>query len=67
MGEQICLQWNDFKDNVSTSFRSLRDDRDFAVSGSAKTTESVSEQLAGLLTTQLSKLDERETDERETR
>ena len=30
MGEQICLQWNDFKDIVSTSFRSLRDDRDFA-------------------------------------
>ena len=30
MAEKLCLQWNDFKDNVSTAFRSLRDDRDFA-------------------------------------
>ena len=30
MAEKLCLQWNDFKDNVSTAFRSLRGDRDFA-------------------------------------
>ena len=30
MAEKLCLQWNDFKDNVSTAFGSLRDDHDFA-------------------------------------
>ena len=27
--EKLCLQWNDFKDNVSSSFGDLRGDRDF--------------------------------------
>ena len=27
--EKLCLQWNDFKDNVSSSFGDLREDRDF--------------------------------------
>ena len=26
--EKLCLQWNDFKDNVSSSFRELREDED---------------------------------------
>ena len=30
MSEKLCLQWNDFKDNVLTSFSSLRGDTDFA-------------------------------------
>ena len=28
--EKFCLQWNDFKDNVSSAFGNLRDDREFA-------------------------------------
>ena len=27
--EKLCLQWNDFKDNVTSSFRELREDVDF--------------------------------------
>ena len=27
--EKLCLQWNDFRDNVSSSFGDLRDDKDF--------------------------------------
>ena len=27
--EKLCLQWNDFKENISTSFGALRDDKDF--------------------------------------
>ena len=30
MSEKLCLQWNDFKDNVNTAFGSLREDCDFA-------------------------------------
>ena len=30
MSEKLCLQWNDFKENVITAFGSLRDDRDFS-------------------------------------
>ena len=30
MAEKFCLQWNDFRDNVSTAFGSLREDHDFA-------------------------------------
>ena len=30
MSEKLCLQWNDFKDNVILSFGSLREDKDFA-------------------------------------
>ena len=26
--EKLCLQWNDFKENASSSFRELREDRD---------------------------------------
>ena len=26
--EKLCLQWNDFKDNVSSSFGGLREDKD---------------------------------------
>ena len=29
MSEKLCLQWNDFKDNVNTAFGSLREDSDF--------------------------------------
>ena len=29
MSEKLCLQWNDFKDNVSNSFGNLREDKDF--------------------------------------
>ena len=29
MSEKLCLQWNDFKDNLESSFRSLREDSDF--------------------------------------
>ena len=28
--EKLCLQWNDFKDNVSSTFGKLRDDKEFA-------------------------------------
>ena len=27
--EKLCLQWNDFKENITSSFRELRKDRDF--------------------------------------
>ena len=27
--EKLCLQWNDFKDNITSSFRNLREDKDF--------------------------------------
>ena len=28
--EKLCLQWNDFKENVTTSLKELREDKDFA-------------------------------------
>ena len=28
-GEKLCLQWNDFCDNVSSAFGDLRDDKEF--------------------------------------
>ena len=27
--EKLCLQWNDFKENITSSFRNLREDREF--------------------------------------
>ena len=27
--EKLCLQWNDFKENITSSFRDLREDREF--------------------------------------
>ena len=30
MSEKLCLQWNDFKENISSTFGSLREDVDFA-------------------------------------
>ena len=30
MSKKLCLQWNDFKDNVINAFGSLREDNDFA-------------------------------------
>ena len=30
MSEQLCLQWNDFKDNVKAAFENFRDDKDFS-------------------------------------
>ena len=30
MAEKLCLQWNDFQDNVASAFGSLREDNDFA-------------------------------------
>ena len=27
--EKLCLQWNDFKDNVSSAFGDLRQDKEF--------------------------------------
>ena len=30
MSEKLCLQWNDFKENITTTFGSLREDNDFA-------------------------------------
>ena len=30
MSEKLCLQWNDFKENVISSFESLREDQDFS-------------------------------------
>ena len=30
MSEKLCLQWNDFKENATTAFGSLREDNDFA-------------------------------------
>ena len=29
MSEKLCLQWNDFKENVNNAFGRLRDDKDF--------------------------------------
>ena len=29
MSEQLCLRWNDFKENVNSAFGSLRNDREF--------------------------------------
>ena len=29
MAEKLCLQWNDFKDNILTAFSGLREDNDF--------------------------------------
>ena len=29
MSEKLCLQWNDFQENVKNAFGSLRDDNDF--------------------------------------
>ena len=29
MSEQLCLQWNDFKENVNTAFEKLRNDKEF--------------------------------------
>ena len=26
--EKLCLQWNDFKENATSSFRELREDKD---------------------------------------
>ena len=30
MSEKLCLQWNDFKQNVNSAFRTLRNDKDFS-------------------------------------
>ena len=30
MSEKLCLQWNDFKNNVTSAFGNLREDTDFA-------------------------------------
>ena len=30
MLEKLCLQWNDFKENVNSAFASLREDNDFS-------------------------------------
>ena len=30
MSEKLCLQWNDFKENITASFGNLREDKDFA-------------------------------------
>ena len=30
MSETLCLNWNDFQDNVKSAFGNLRDDQDFA-------------------------------------
>ena len=30
MSEKLCLNWNDFQDNVKSAFKNLRDDQDFA-------------------------------------
>ena len=27
--EKLCLQWNDFKENITSSFRELREDKEF--------------------------------------
>ena len=28
-GEKLCLQWNDFKENITSAFTQLREDKDF--------------------------------------
>ena len=30
MSEKLCLKWNDFQENVNSTFASLRDDNDFS-------------------------------------
>ena len=30
MAERLCLQWNDFRDNVTSDFGNLREDKDFS-------------------------------------
>ena len=30
MSEKLCLQWNDFPDNIKIAFAHLREDNDFA-------------------------------------
>ena len=30
MSEKLCLQWNDFQDNIKRAFGSLREDNDFS-------------------------------------
>ena len=30
MSEKLCLQWNDFQDNIKSAFGNLREDSDFA-------------------------------------
>ena len=30
MSEKLCLNWNDFQDNVKSAFGNLRDDQDSA-------------------------------------
>ena len=30
IGEKLCLQWNDFQENITSVFAQLREDRDFA-------------------------------------
>ena len=30
MSEKLCLQWNDFKQNVNSAFGTLRNDKDFS-------------------------------------
>ena len=30
MSEKLCLQWNDFQENIRNAFGSLREDNDFA-------------------------------------
>ena len=30
MSQKLCLQWNDFKENVNIAFGSLRDNKDFS-------------------------------------
>ena len=30
MSEKLCLRWNEYQDNIKSSFGNLRDDNDFA-------------------------------------
>ena len=30
MSEKLCLQWNDFKENVMNAFENLREDNNFS-------------------------------------
>ena len=30
MSEKLCLQWNEFQENIKSAFRAFRDDNDFA-------------------------------------
>ena len=30
MSEKLCLQWNEFKENITSALGSLREDKDFA-------------------------------------